>query len=656
MQFFTRICSLITICLINLTLPTLFAQPGLPLVEAYQEELIVFKEREIALLQNLKALSQRGGGPQEKAALMEELKYNKNHQHILINAIEETKKEHEQRLKRQLREIEHQLDKEQKKLKRAQKIQELKTDLQRISQLLAELQEKRAVEQEGQVGREPTQPISQPTASDHLSFDDWYTRVRSLTPNICLKDEELSESIIPAEALQRLVLLYSAIVKEQLQRSTWIGTPLPADFFVGMSMHEAEQGNRLHNYKPFVEKMVVQPGAQIAIHGDLHGDIFSLMKFLYDLKQKGYIDNEFRIAKDNAYLLFLGDYTDRGKYGVECIYTILRLKVANPSKVILVRGNHEDFDLTSRYGFAEEIIRKYADPKALDLFFDNWSQYSSKSTFAGKYSLFLKQHRSLASRDEIILVRLIHRIYDLMPVALYLGVPSTDGTINVMQCCHGGMEHGYVPEQLLANQTPHAYEFLPSLLKPSDKLLQDHRFLTLPGEFFSYRSFDQHYSDIGFMWNDFHVDPMLPTTYNPNRGWSFGKDITAALLEKQSTPQAKIRGVLRAHQHGSMDVPMMQSIYDVHNQTPAHKGISKLWKQRGESKFNTNQVWDNMVITFGVGPDNAIFNPLLPSGRHTLSTHTFGILTTAPRYEDWRLDVITFKFPEDILPQATCKH
>ncbi len=92
--------------------------------------------------------------------------------------------------------------------------------------------------------------------------------------------------------------------------------------------------------------------------GDTHGD-FQASKRVYEK----YLKNP---TNSYDYLVFMGDYIDRGKHSVENINFLLYLKCMYPKKVILLRGNHElrdgrydcipyDFlkDLKSRYGEEE---------------------------------------------------------------------------------------------------------------------------------------------------------------------------------------------------------------------------------------------------------------------------------------------------------------
>jgi serine/threonine-protein phosphatase 2B catalytic subunit len=69
------------------------------------------------------------------------------------------------------------------------------------------------------------------------------------------------------------------------------------------------------------------------------------------------IDGRFDL--NNTSLLFLGDYVDRGSYGVEIIVFLYALKLNFPKTVCLLRGNHESAAMTDMFTFREEVLEKY---------------------------------------------------------------------------------------------------------------------------------------------------------------------------------------------------------------------------------------------------------------------------------------------------------
>lgn len=76
------------------------------------------------------------------------------------------------------------------------------------------------------------------------------------------------------------------------------------------------------------------------IHGSLH-DLLRILKFIQYQKSK---------------VLFLGDYVDRGEFSLECITLLFALKLSEPEKYFLIRGNHEFEATCSQYGFKDEIL------------------------------------------------------------------------------------------------------------------------------------------------------------------------------------------------------------------------------------------------------------------------------------------------------------
>lgn len=94
-----------------------------------------------------------------------------------------------------------------------------------------------------------------------------------------------------------------------------------------------------------MEKAVVPVRSSgVMLIGDIHGNLKAL-DFVLKIKESSGYDT----------LVFLGDYVDRGNDSIAVLSKLLKLKIARPEDIILLRGNHETREMNIRYGFYQEI-------------------------------------------------------------------------------------------------------------------------------------------------------------------------------------------------------------------------------------------------------------------------------------------------------------
>ena len=99
----------------------------------------------------------------------------------------------------------------------------------------------------------------------------------------------------------------------------------------------------LFNEGPFLDL-----SSPIYVCGDIHGQYYDLLNIIDLIK----------INEGNK-ILFLGDYVDRGNYSIETLALLFLSKLIYPESIYLLRGNHESSDISSVYGFYDEIIQSF---------------------------------------------------------------------------------------------------------------------------------------------------------------------------------------------------------------------------------------------------------------------------------------------------------
>ncbi|KYQ88302.1 putative protein serine/threonine phosphatase [Tieghemostelium lacteum] len=113
------------------------------------------------------------------------------------------------------------------------------------------------------------------------------------------------------------------------------------------------------------ESNVQEIKSPVTVVGDVHGQFYDVLE-IFKIGGK---------CPDTNYL-FLGDYVDRGYHSVETISLLTCLKLRYPSRITLLRGNHESRQITQIYGFYGECMRKYGNPNVWRYFTDMFDYLS----------------------------------------------------------------------------------------------------------------------------------------------------------------------------------------------------------------------------------------------------------------------------------------
>ncbi|MEM7384941.1 MAG: metallophosphoesterase family protein [Verrucomicrobiota bacterium] len=456
-------------------------------------------------------------------------------------------------------------------------------------------------------------PVAGQAQVDKPGFETWAAIFDNLPQNRekqkpLPEDFPLSDMQM-ASQMEGFVRIQRGLLQNAAQ---WIGGEAPP------VLGQAER------FYPFAQRLRVPSGSRIFFHGDLHGDVHSLLAEFRSLQ--GDVLQGFNIRSPDVYFVFLGDYVDRGHYGVEVIYTLLRFKEANPDRVFMVRGNHENQTLNIRFKFDEQWT-------------DRFGETVGNSLFARMQDL-----------------------YAHLPLVLYVG----QGT-DYLQCNHGGLEPGYRPTSLLQSPGPIVYQKLGRLDRPgflsrypelmtSDFHYPDDPYSRSRLEVWNVEMEPVLLPDVGFSWNDFTLLAGDRPYYKSGRGWRFGQDTTQATLSDGSSEGVRLRGVFRAHQQSSRLTPMMRRMV-------LSRGVFRHWQKGDDVLYEEDlealekiletevdrPLVDQAVYTFNISPDSAY------GANCGFDFGTIGVLTIRKAFDDWRLKIRNTTVPMrpgQVLPLA----
>lgn len=222
---------------------------------------------------------------------------------------------------------------------------------------------------------------------------------------------------------------FTAQQKEILQKAQW--TPDTKDSVI----------NDIHNRNAptfFVEKRIISEKTKNYLFSDLHGGIKSLLQALKTLKDEQVFDPTTATLDKNIMLTFMGDFVDKGIYGLLCLLVAYQLKMKNPNQVIITRGNHEN---------PSDIMIK--DIRRLEEALEFGTE------------LYYRYYRSnLSLQDKLISFayppeRLTHTFgetYQALPVMSFVFVKSNDQLYGYV-ASHAGPDLTYHPQALFTEHT-----------------------------------------------------------------------------------------------------------------------------------------------------------------------------------------------------------
>lgn len=121
------------------------------------------------------------------------------------------------------------------------------------------------------------------------------------------------------------------------------------------------------------EPNLVKIAEPIVIVGDLHGQYYDLVHMLEKAGDPAEIN-----------YLFLGDYVDRGIFGLEVVLVLIAIKLTFPKQMVMLRGNHESRNMTENFTFREEVINRF-DDETYNTFMEFFDSLPLAAIVDGKY-------------------------------------------------------------------------------------------------------------------------------------------------------------------------------------------------------------------------------------------------------------------------------
>jgi len=428
------------------------------------------------------------------------------------------------------------------------------------------------------------------------------------------------KKVIKSSSYKSLEIAAQKFVRQsalRLKAGKWLYDVLPNEAYLSGEVGDfkiLEEVKVSSLFTPFVEKHVFDPGSEVAVISDLHGDIHALLSILQELVALGYLDDQYQVIRDNFYIVFLGDYTNRGFFSVETMALLFHMHGLNIGKGLLLRGNHEYAVCNKHmYEYFSEIGKEEAG-----------EQETLLSEFARKFEVYYYPD--------------LLYWYDYLPLACYIGCKnSVSGVTNFATFCHAGIEVGFNPQQFLVTQGSR-FDIISRLNRYNamQKVLEEKTLESLRERIhnvFEYckekelHAFMQTYMKkglidftnpqsprrvrLGMQWNNFL------TEQNDSIGFAasiarhnilFGRLLTQYFLDAWGTDNVHVKTVVRGHQHLNEHDEAIGLDNNMLDTLIAQKGCVRQW--------------DGLVYTLG---DSSM----------TTGYHTFLVMTLNDDVDKW---------------------
>ncbi|KAI3414879.1 Serine/threonine-protein phosphatase [Psidium guajava] len=140
-----------------------------------------------------------------------------------------------------------------------------------------------------------------------------------------------------------------------LKRSSWEGVASDLQFVmpVGVVDKLIDSANNILSQEP--NCVIINcsgEDSRVIVIGDIEGQFHDLLSLMYD---------HVGVPSKYRFFVFNGNYVGKEPWGLEVLLVLLAWKVVMPSRVYLLRGNHETKSLSSSCGFKEEVLTKYGN-------------------------------------------------------------------------------------------------------------------------------------------------------------------------------------------------------------------------------------------------------------------------------------------------------